>query len=93
MASMVLEILNSAFLQSKPKGKPWKAPQSAIKAKNPVKPDNNTFKQGKEVFAQHCKSCQGAKGKGDVPKAEKIDIYFGDFSSSEVAKMTDVELF
>ena len=93
MASMVLVSSNSAFAQSKPKGKPWNAPESAIKAKNPVKPDDNTLKQGKDVFAQHCKSCHGAKGKGDGPKAEKIDISCGDFSSSEVVKKTDGELF
>ena len=60
--------------QDKPKGKPWLAPESAVKAKNPIKSDDATLKEGKELYAQHCKSCHGSKGLGDGTKAEKIDI-------------------
>jgi len=45
------------------------------------------------LYNQHCKSCHGAKGKGDGTKAEKIDISCGDFTSAETAKKTDGELF
>jgi mono/diheme cytochrome c family protein len=83
----------SSSAQDKPKGKPWSAPESAVKMKNPVKPDANSLKEGKDIFAQQCKSCHGAKGKGDGPKAEKIDISCGDFTSDDVAKQTDGELF
>ena len=75
------------------KGKPWPAPESAIKMKNPVKADDASIKEGKDLFAQHCKSCHGAKGKGDGTKAEKLDISCGDFGSDEVAKKSDGELF
>lgn len=85
--------VETANAQDKPKGTPWAAPAAAAKEKNPVKSDDASIQEGKELFAQHCKSCHGAKGKGDGVKAEKIDITCGDFASPEVKKMTDGELF
>jgi mono/diheme cytochrome c family protein len=79
--------------QDKPKGKPWAAPESAVKMKNPVKADESNLKEGKDIFAQQCKSCHGVKGKGDGPKAEKLEISCGDFTSPELMKQTDGELF
>lgn len=79
--------------QDKPKGKPWPAPESAVKMKNPVKADDASLKEGKDLYAQHCKSCHGTKGKGDGPKAEKIDIFCGDFSTAEMEKISDGELY
>jgi mono/diheme cytochrome c family protein len=87
-----LFISHSAFAQ-KPAGKPWAAPEAAVKKKNPVASDAGSIKEGKDLYAQHCKSCHGAKGKGDGAKAEKIDISCGDFTSAETKKMTDGELF
>jgi mono/diheme cytochrome c family protein len=82
-----------SIAQEKPKGKPWPAPESAAKMKNPVKSDENSLKEGKDIFAQQCKSCHGPKGKGDGPKAEKLDISCGDFTSADVAKQSDGELY
>jgi mono/diheme cytochrome c family protein len=82
-----------ATAQDKPKGKPWPAPETAMKMKNPVKADDASVKEGKELYAQHCKSCHGAKGKGDGTKAEKLDISCGDFTSAEFQKMPDGEIF
>ena len=87
----ILSFTSSA--QDKPKGKPWSAPESAAKMKNPVKSDANSLKEGKDIFAQQCKSCHGPKGKGDGPKAEKIDISCGDFTGDDMGKQTDGELF
>lgn len=85
--------LQTSMAQEKPKGKPWNAPESAVKMKNPVKSDDGSLKEGKELWSQHCKSCHGAKGKGDGPKSEKIDISCGDFSSAEFTKLSDGELY
>ncbi len=85
--------LNNIQAQDKPKGKPWPAPESAIKAKNPIKADEAALKEGKELYSQHCKSCHGVKGKGDGTKAEKIDISCGDFTGDEFAKVTDGEAY
>jgi mono/diheme cytochrome c family protein len=91
--SLILCISLSVSAQDKPKGKPWPAPEAAVKTKNPVKADEASIKEGKDLFAQNCKSCHGAKGKGDGTKAEKIEISCGDFSSDEFAKVTDGEAF
>ena len=91
-AIALVAVCHSAEAQ-KPKGKPWPAPESAVKLKNPVKADESSVAEGKELYAQHCKSCHGAKGKGDGTKAEKIDISCGDFSAPEMAKVTDGELY
>ena len=94
--ALVLMLMSTegAFAQSKPKGKPWAAPESAVKQKNPVKSDAAGIAEGKELYAQHCKSCHGTKGKGDGTKAEKIDISCGDFSNAaEMGKATDGELY
>ncbi|MCX6292266.1 MAG: c-type cytochrome [Bacteroidetes bacterium] len=93
VASFCLMNVCSTFAQEKPKGKPWPAPEAAVKTKNPVKADDANAAEGKELFSQHCKSCHGAKGKGDGTKAEKIDISCGDFTSAEFGKMSDGELF
>ena len=83
----------SVQAQDKPKGKPWPAPEKAVKMANPVKPDESNMKEGKVLYSQHCKSCHGTKGKGDGTKAAKIDISCGDFSSDEFAKVSDGEIF
>lgn len=81
--------VNTASAQ-KPAGKPWPAPDNAIKMKSNGKGD---VKEGKDLYNQHCKSCHGAKGKGDGPKADKIDISCNDFSTAEFAKKTEGELY
>jgi mono/diheme cytochrome c family protein len=83
----------SVNAQDKPKGKPWPAPETAVKTKNPVKADEATLKEGKEIYSQQCKSCHGAQGHGDGTKAEKIDISCGDFASADCQNQTDGELY
>ncbi len=93
MVALMLIFTQFTVAQDKPKGKPWAAPESAVKMKNPVKADDANLKEAKDLYAQHCKSCHGPKGKGDGPKAEKIDISCGDFSSAEMEKLSDGDLF
>ncbi|MCC6685153.1 MAG: cytochrome c [Bacteroidia bacterium] len=76
----------------KPAGKPWNAPADAVKKTNP-KANADGIKEGKELYSVHCKSCHGVKGKGDGPKAEKIDISCNDFTKPEFAKISDGELY
>lgn len=75
--------------QGQEKGKPWPAPESAVKMKNPVAANDENLTEGKALYAKHCKSCHGAKGKGDGPKAANLDISCGDFTSDEFKKETD----
>jgi mono/diheme cytochrome c family protein len=91
--AVAIALCNQVSAQDKPKGKAWPAPEAAVKVKNPVKSDDAAIKEGKELYGQQCKSCHGAKGKGDGTKAEKIDISCGDFSSAEFQKQTDGEIY
>ena len=93
VVSLLSTISLTVSAQDKPKGKPWPAPETAAKVKNPIKADEAAINEGKEIYAQNCKSCHGVKGKGDGTKAEKIDISCGDFTSEEFAKITDGEAF
>lgn len=86
-------LISHTALAQKPAGKPWPAPADKVKMKNPVKSDDGTVKEGKDLYNQHCKSCHGAKGKGDGPKAEKIDISCNDFTKPEMKNVTDGEWF
>jgi len=90
---MLFAISNQAFAQTKHKGTPWPVPEEFAKLKNPITIGATTLDEGKELYNQHCKSCHGLKGKGDGPKADKIDIFCGDFSSVEFSKATEGEAY
>lgn len=79
--------------QDQPKGKPWDIPEKYKKMENPVKGDKSTLKIGKMMYTKHCKSCHGAKGLGDGPKAPKLKTFPGNFSSKEFKAFSDGELF
>ena len=76
--------------QAKPKGKEWKVPAADAGKKMPSGVDAAA---GNALWGPNCKSCHGVKGLGDGPKAEKIDISCGDFSSKEIQSKSDGELF
>jgi len=82
-----------AHSQSKPAGKPWAAPEASAKMKNPVKSDEASLTEGKALYAQTCKACHGAKGKGDGPKAANLDISCNDFTSKAFTSETDGSIF
>jgi len=90
---MVTLSIGSVIAQDKPKGKEWKVPDADAKKKSAVKSDEATLKAGKDIWGQQCKSCHGVKGQGDGPKAEKIDISCGDFTSAEVQGLSEGALF
>ncbi len=72
---------------------PWPVPDKYQKMANPVKSDAASIASGKELYAQHCQSCHGKKGKGDGPKADQLDTECGDFTSAAFQKQTDGALF
>lgn len=91
---LVAMSFGTANAQAKPKGKEWKVADADAKKKSAVKNDDEaTIKAGKDVWNVQCKSCHGVKGLGDGPKAEKIDISCGDFSSKEIQDLSDGALF
>jgi mono/diheme cytochrome c family protein len=72
---------------------PWKAPAKYEKMANPYAEDADADMIGRTLYAQHCKSCHGSKGKGDGKKAESLDTKVGDFSSASFKEQSDGTLF
>lgn len=72
---------------------PWPVPDKYKNMANPVKSDATSIATGKELYNQHCKSCHGAKGKGDGPKAAQLDTECGDFTKAATQSQTDGSLF
>lgn len=72
---------------------PWPVPDSYKNKANPLKGDAASLADGKALYNQHCKSCHGAKGKGDGPKASQLDTDCGDFSKASFQNQTDGALF
>ena len=73
--------------------KPWPVPDAAKSKANPLKGDAASLATGKTLFNQHCKSCNGTKGKGDGPKAAQLDTECGDFTAATFQSQTDGALF
>ncbi|MEO8148911.1 MAG: c-type cytochrome [Bacteroidia bacterium] len=81
------------YAQTQPKGKPWPAPETAVKMKSPVAANAENIAEGKTLYTKHCKSCHGASGKGDGTKAANLDISCGDFTTEEFKNETDGTIY
>jgi mono/diheme cytochrome c family protein len=73
--------------------KPWPVPDKDKNVKNPVAADAASIAEGKTLFTTHCKSCHGAKGMGDGPKAANLKTEAGDFSKADFQSQTDGAIF
>ena len=82
-----------SFMPSVTDQQPWPVPDKFKKMDNPAKSDAAALATGKTLWGQHCKSCHGAKGKGDGPKASQLDTDCGDFTKASFQNQTDGELF
>ena len=71
----------------------WTVPDSAKNTKNPITNDVESQNSGKVLWGTHCKSCHGAKGLGDGPKAETLKTEPGDFSKNIFQSQTDGAIF
>jgi len=70
----------------------WKVPAKYENMKNPI-PAKTDAAIGKSLYTKHCKSCHGAEGYGDGPKADEMNGDLGDFSSEEYQAQSDGALF
>lgn len=70
----------------------WVVPEEYENMKNPVPADQDKS-IGKSLYSKHCKSCHGAEGYGDGPKADEMTGDLGDFSSEEFQAQSDGALF
>lgn len=82
-----------AFVPKTNDQKPWPVPDAAKNKVNPVKADAASIATGKSLYATHCKSCHGTKGKGDGPKAAQLDTECGDFTLAAFQSQTDGAIF
>lgn len=73
--------------------KPWPVPDNYKTMKNPVTCDAESIAAGKALWSQHCKSCHGAKGLGDGPKAATLKTESGDLTSADFHTQTDGAIF
>ena len=73
--------------------KPWNVPAKYKSMKNPVKNDATSQNAGKALYAKHCKSCHGAKGLGDGPKAASLKTKIRSFASKEYKAQTAGEKY
>ena len=85
---MFLSMTGSADQQKEP----WNAPSKYEKMKNPYAGADDSESIGRTLYAKHCKSCHGTKGKGDGSKAASIDTPIGDFTDGSIKGQSEVTL-
>jgi mono/diheme cytochrome c family protein len=71
----------------------WNIPAKFKTTKNPVAVNAGSVADGKDLYNKHCKSCHGAKGLGDGPKASTLDVSCSDFSTKKFQGLADGEIF
>jgi mono/diheme cytochrome c family protein len=91
ISAFIIFSLTSGFKLSDQK--PWPVPDKYKTMKNAVASDAESIAAGKTLWTTHCKSCHGAKGLGDGPKAAQLKTEPGDFSKAETQSQTDGALF
>jgi mono/diheme cytochrome c family protein len=75
-------------------GGPWTIPAKYKSMKSTIKAgDASINSTGKELYNKHCKSCHGAKGLGDGPKAANLKTGTGDFSSKKFQDQADGDIY
>jgi mono/diheme cytochrome c family protein len=92
--AIMIGVLGASFTYKSFQGKkPWPVPDNYKTMKNPVASNAESIADGKELWGQHCKSCHGAKGMGDGPKASQLKTEPGDFSKADVQAQSDGSIF
>lgn len=88
---VIMSFMLFAFTPSNQK--PWTVPAKYKSMKNTVKSDDASKNAGKALYAKHCKSCHGAKGLGDGPKAASLKTKIRSFASKEYKGQTPGEKY
>lgn len=85
-------VLFSAFnmpQDAQKKGGKWEIPEKYQKLVNPHKNDADLTAIGKTLYAKHCRACHGNTGKGDGPKAARLQTVMNSFASAEFQAQSD----
>ena len=86
IAAFLFVFSNNVLAQKKPG--PWE-----VQAKYKTMKGKGDVAAGKELWAKHCKSCNGAKGLGDGPKASGLKTETGDFSAKAFQDQVDGAIY
>ena len=71
----------------------WHAPELAKEINNPYADNKIAAQMGQVLYSKLCWTCHGKNGKGDGPAAANLKPKPKDFSSTDIQKQTDGELF
>lgn len=82
-----------SFVSVQQTKKPWEVPAKYKTMKNPAKATAESITLGKSIYNKHCKSCHGAKGQGDGPKAVALKTKIHDFTAKNFKTLTDGEKY
>jgi mono/diheme cytochrome c family protein len=75
-------------------GGPWTIPAKYKSMKSTVKAGDPAINStGKTLFAQHCKSCHGAKGLGDGPKSATLKTLVPSFTEAKFKAQADGDVY
>jgi len=93
IVTVLFAVVFMAFVPKTNDQKPWPVPDAYKNKVNPVKSDATSIAAGKATYNLQCKSCHGAKGKGDGTKAATLDTECGDFTKATFQAQTDGAIF
>jgi len=88
--SILLLVSSQGNAQAK---KPWVAPESASKMKNPLTVDSSVLADAKKLYQMNCTPCHGKKGKGNGASAFTLNTKPADHTSEGVQQDSDGALF
>jgi mono/diheme cytochrome c family protein len=92
---MMIAVVLFAFVvpQDQKAGAPWVVPAKYKSMKNTAKANAELEKVGKLLYTKHCKSCHGATGLGDGPKASSMKTKINSFKDAKFQAQSDGEIY
>jgi mono/diheme cytochrome c family protein len=85
-------LLVAGYVSAQTQG--WTVPDKYKSMKASVNlTDKNVIANGKDLWAKNCKSCHGAAGLGDGPKAAMLKTPIVSFAGKEFQAQTDGEIY
>jgi mono/diheme cytochrome c family protein len=91
---LVLVLAGLGIVQGQEVKPPWKAPESAVQTKNPVKPAPENLKSAEMLYQQNCVICHGKTGASNGAAAGSLPEKPANFTDAKMMrKATDGELF
>lgn len=92
---MLIAVVLFAFVvpQDQKEGASWVVPAKYKSMKNTAKANAELEKVGKLLYTKHCKSCHGATGLGDGPKASTMKTKIRSFKDAKFQAQSDGEIY